>query len=221
MNRATDFRHLVCAVALALCFVGLSQSHAQPAGEAAAPDLTPGRWEFTAQVGAVGYWQGGATVSLTTERGYGLSAGWRPTASRRGLVEVYVLHVPRGEHVASGKPQFTALGLGGTFMAREAERRLNPYLAGGLGLWRVDARPPVPCQPPGGVPPPPDSRCPTADHSFRDTMLPLATAGAGLYLTILPAMSLRMEGRLYAPLGEGSDSGSPRPVLAVGVSVRP
>jgi hypothetical protein len=123
MSKRRSSPRLVFWVATLALFVGLPEAHAQPSETA--PDLVPGPREITAQVSGVGYLQGAGTMMrLRSRRGYSLRAGWRPFASRRGVAEVYALYAPQGEDMASGKPQFAALGLGGTFLMREAGKRL-------------------------------------------------------------------------------------------------
>lgn len=196
--------------ALAVLSVGPPEAQAQ-AAEKADPDLTPGPWEITVEGSHLVTFPPAPALG---NRGVGLRAGYRPAASRRGLVEVYGLYVPQGADAYDG-PRVNAVGVMGTFMGRTAEKRLNPYLAGGVGLWQVDVQPLPPCRPEDGC-------FREVSRSFnRDVAAFAAVIGAGLYVTVLPSLALRGGADLHAPLALGGDRGSPRPVLSVGLSVRP
>lgn len=204
-------KHLI-ALGLGL-LLGFSTTHAQPA-EKTAPsestsDWTPGPWEVTAQVSYLSGWY----PLVARSRGISLRAGYRPTASRRGLVEVYGLHIPQGASAYSSA-EINGFGTAGTFLGREAGKRINPYVAVGAGFWHVDAQPLPPCRPEDG--------CMRETSSwFEDTSALSAVAGAGLYVAVVPAAALRADARIYAPLAIGGDRGSPHPVLSVGLSIRP
>ncbi len=199
-------------IAFGFCLLCFSPAHAQTAENASAPDLTPSRWEITAEMNAVSY--GNPTAASDTGRGFSLRAGYRPTASRRGLLEVYGLHAPPGLGTPDDTPQINALGVMGTVLAREADKRINPYVGGGFGLWRVDAQTLPPCRPEDGC-------LDEGGYSFEDATALSAVVGAGLYLTVVPAVALRTDAKIYGPLAIGGDSGDPLPVFSIGLSVRP
>lgn len=150
---------------------------------------------------------------ITTSRGFSLRVGYRPTSSRRALVEVYGLHAPQGSGAFSVAPQIDAVGVMATYLARPADRWINPYVAGGVGVWRQDAQTLPPCRPEDGC---------LREHPYpyQDVTALSAVLGVGTYVTVLPAIALRADATLYGPLAIGGDQGSPRPVLSVGVSVR-
>lgn len=205
-------------LALGFCFlIGVFPAHAQPSEPAAPPEFTPGPWEITAQMSLpiyVGIPGGGGATDVRTSGGFGARIGYRMSSSRRRLIEAYGLHAPQGSGAYSGAPQITAFGVGASYLARPADRRLNPYIAGGAGFWRVNAQTLSPCHP--------DEGCfREGSPSFEDATTLSAMVGVGTYVTLLPMVAVRAEASLYAPLAISGDKGPPRPMVSVGVSVRP
>ncbi len=206
-------------LAAAFCCLALSFSpaYAQSSDESTGPDLIPRPLEISAEVSFLPLYGGDATVGSVTGRGFAVRVGYRPTASRRALFEVYGLRVPEDRDPYNRTPQIDALGLAGSYLVRDANTRVNPYLTFGGGLYSVDAQEKPPCRIEEGC-------FDEGGPSFQDATLVAAVAGAGLYVTVIPLVALRADGRLYAPLGASDgarDSGELRPSLSIGVSIRP
>lgn len=203
-------------LALTACLLlGVASGYAQSPTSSTASTLMPGAWEVTANLSVPTYWQGTATSSgMTTNRGVGGRVGYRPTSSRRALVEAYGMYVPRSSDPYQHAPETTTLGVQATYLTRRADQRLNPYVAGGIGFWRVDARTQPPCRPEDGC-------FAEGAPSFEDATALSLVLGLGTYVTVVPNVALRAAARLHGPLAIGGDQGGPRPVLSVGVSIRP
>lgn len=203
----------------AFCCLALSFSpaYAQSSDESRDRDLTPRPLEVSAEVNFLRLYGGDATVGSVTGRGFTVRIGYRPTASRRTLLEAYGMHAPEDRDPYNRAPQIDALGLAGSYLLRDASKRVNPYLTLGGGLYRVDAQKEPPCRIEEGC-------FDEGGPSFRDATLTSAVAGAGLYVTVIPLVALRADARIYAPLGASDgarDSGEVRPSFSIGVSIRP
>lgn len=203
-------------LALTACLLlGAPSGHAQSPTSSTAPTITPGAWEMTVQLSVPTYWQGGAASSgVTTNRGVGGRIGYRPTSSRRALVEAYGMHIPASSNAYRRAPETSSLGVQATYLTRRADRRINPYVTGGIGLWRVNAHRQSSCRPEDGC-------LSDSGLSVEDATALSVVLGAGTYVTVHPNVALRAAARLHGPLAIGDDQGGPRPVLSVGVSIRP
>jgi len=202
---------------IAFCCLALSLSpaYAQSSGEPS-NDLTPGSVEISAEASFLRMYGGDATVGSVTGRGFALRVGYRPTASRRALLEVYGMRAPEDRDPYNRAPQIDAFGFSGSYLLRDASKRVNPYLMLGGGLYRVDAQKQPPCRVEEGC-------FDEGGPSFRDATLASAVAGTGLYVTIIPLVALRADARIYAPLGASDgarDSGEVRPSFSIGASIR-
>lgn len=203
-----------------VAFLGLSlmlaalPGHAQ-SRETASSALLPGAWELTAILDVPIYLETGSRGGrITTSRGFGGSVGYRPSSSRRTLVEAYGLHAPQQNGAYEQASQISAVGVRSTFLARRADRRINPYLSAGTGLWHTQAPSRPACRPTEGC-------LSERASSFDDGTTLSLGLGVGTYVTAHPNVALRAAATLYAPLALGGDQGNPRPVLSVGLSIRP
>lgn len=200
--------------------LGLSLMLAVLPGHAQSPEtpssaLSPGVWELTATAHLPAYWETGSGGGrIRASRGFGGSVGYRPSSSRRTLVEAYGLHAPQQNGPYEQASQISTVGVRSTFLARRADRRINPYLSAGIGLWHTQAPSRPACRPTEGC-------LSERASSFDDgTTLSLGLS-VGTYVTVHPNVALRAAATLYAPLALGGDQGNPRPVLSVGFSIRP
>lgn len=189
---------------------------AQSSGESAGHELTPRPLEISVETNFLRMYEGNASVGPVTGRGFAVRVGYRPTSSRRTLLEVYGMHAPKDRDPYNRAPQIDALGFAGSVLLRDARRRINPFLMLGGGLYRVDAQKEAPCRIEDGC-------FDGGGPSFQDATLASAVFGAGLYATVVPLVALRADARLYAPLrapDRVGDSGEIRPSLSIGVSIR-
>lgn len=184
--------------------------------DATPSSLAPGPWEFTAALSVPGYLDDGAAGDVfTTSRGVGGRVGLRPTSARRTLVEAYGLYAPARHGAYDQAPRLLTLGVQTSYLARPADRRLNPYVAAGMGFWHRAA----PSSSASSAPCPPAGRCPSSSVEGGTTLS--LVLGGGAYLTVTSTVALRAAVSAHAPLALGGDQGTPHPVVSLGISIRP
>lgn len=199
--------------------VGLLFLLSVPTAQAQSPNpsssLRPETWEVTATLSFPSYLGTSAPeASLTTNRGVGARIGIRPTSSRRTLVEAYGLYAPQRRNAYDPAPRLATLGVRTALLARRADRRINPYVSAGMGLWHLNGPPRTSCRPAEGC-------LSEGSSSFQDGTTLSLTLGVGTYVILFPAVALRAAATAHAPLALGGDQGTPHPVLLIGVSIRP
>jgi len=181
-------------------------------------DRTPGPLEVSVERSFMRMSKGTATVAPITGYGVATRIGYRPAAlSRRALFEAYGLHAPSDARSFSKAPQVSTVGLAASVLLRKPDRRINPYLMVGGGVYHVDAQEERPCRPEDGC-------LDESGVSFRDATLASALMDAGLYVTVIRQLAIRAGAQLYIPVRAPNrvrDSGSTRPAVSLGVTIRP
>lgn len=197
--------------------VGAQSPDAQASEEPSRSDLTPGPIEVSVERSFMRLSAGTATVAPLTAYGVAARVGYRPAAlSRRVLFEAYGLHAPNDANPYNKTPQVSTAGLAASILLREPHRRVNPYVLLGGGVYDVDAQEGRPCRPEDGC-------FDESGVSFRDATLASALMDAGLYMAVIRSLAVRVGAQLYIPVRAPDrvrDSGTTRPALSMGITIR-